>query len=95
MQVIDPAEPQALPPSIQAASAPSLGVKAGQPVTFKVRTFRTQDGEEVWNFGDGTPPVTVKSDGNVKIHNPDGFAITQHGFAKPGDYIVTIEADPS
>jgi hypothetical protein len=90
VQVIDPAEPEALPPSIQAAYAPSLSVKAGEPVTFKVRTFRTQDGEEVWNFGDGTKPVTVKSDGNVNIHNPDGFAVTEHRFAKPGDYIVSV-----
>jgi murein DD-endopeptidase MepM/ murein hydrolase activator NlpD len=90
VQVIDPAEPEALPPSIQAAYAPSLSVKAGEPVTFKVRTFRTQDGAEVWNFGDGTKGVTVKSDGNVKIHNPDGFAVTEHRFAKPGDYIVSV-----
>jgi murein DD-endopeptidase MepM/ murein hydrolase activator NlpD len=90
VQVIDPAEPQALPPSIQAVYAPSLSVKAGEPVTFKVRTFRTQDGEEVWDFGDGTEPVTVKSDGNVKIHNPDGFAVTEHAFAKRGDYIVSV-----
>ena len=58
------AEP--LPPSIHAAYAPTFGIKPGDPVTFKVRTFRTTDGEETWDFGDGSPPVEVQSDGNVK-----------------------------
>ena len=31
------------------------GIKPGDPVTFKVRTFRTTDGQETWDFGDGTP----------------------------------------
>jgi hypothetical protein len=91
VQVIDPAEPQALPPSIQAAYAPSLRVGAGEPVTFKVRTFRTQDNQETGDFGDGTTPVTVKSDGNANIHDPNGFAVTEHRFAKPGDYIVRVQ----
>jgi murein DD-endopeptidase MepM/ murein hydrolase activator NlpD len=91
VQVLDPAATGQLPPSIQAAYAPSLGVKAGQPVTFKVRTFRTTHGEETWNFGDGTPPVTVKSDGNVKPLAKDGFAITEHRFARAGDYLVRVE----
>ncbi len=90
VQVLDPAEPQALPPSIQAAYAPTMNIRAGSPMTFKVRTFRTQDGEETWDFGDGTKPVTVKSDGNANIHNPDGFAISEHRFAKPGDYLVSV-----
>jgi hypothetical protein len=91
VQVIDPAEPQALPPSIQAAYAPSLNIRVGDPVTFKVRTFRTQDGQETWEFGDGTPPVNVKSDGNANIHDPNGFAVTDHRFAKPGDYVVSVK----
>jgi murein DD-endopeptidase MepM/ murein hydrolase activator NlpD len=91
VQVLDPAEPQALPPSIQATYAPTMNVRAGVAVTFKVRTFRTQDGQEVWNFGDGTPPVTVKSDGNANQLDPNGFAITEHRFAKPGDYIVRVQ----
>ena len=90
VQVLDPAQPQALPPSIQAAYAPSLRIKPGEPVTFKVRTFRTQDGSEEWDFGDGTPPVTVKSDGNVNQLDPNGFAVTEHRFAKPGDYVVRV-----
>jgi murein DD-endopeptidase MepM/ murein hydrolase activator NlpD len=91
VQVLDKAHPDQLTPSIQAAYAPSLGIKAGDSVTFKVRSFRTTHGEETWNFGDGTAPVTVKSDGCVKTLAKDGFAVTEHRFTKPGDYIVRVE----
>ncbi len=91
VQIVDPAQPKLLPPSIQASYAPSLNVVAGDPVTFKVRTFRTTHGEETWSFGDGSAPVTVKSDGNVKALAKDGFAVTEHRFAKPGDYVVRVE----
>ena len=35
---------------------------------------------------------TVHSDGNVKQHAPDGYAVTIHRFAKPGDYLVRVDA---
>jgi murein DD-endopeptidase MepM/ murein hydrolase activator NlpD len=95
VQVVDKANPKALPPSIQANYAPTFGIKAGDPVTFKVRTFRTQEGEEVWSFGDGTPPVTVKSDGNVKPLAPDGFAEHVHRFSRPGQFLVKVERSNS
>ncbi len=91
VQVLDPANPKALPPSIQANYAPTFGIRPGMPVLFKVRTFRTQEGEERWDFGDGTPAVTVKSDGNAVMLAPDGFAETRHAFAKPGRYVVKVE----
>ena len=91
VQIIGSEKTDQLPPSIQAAYAPSLGIKAGAPVTFKVRTFRTTHGAETWDFGDGTAPVTVKSDGCVKALAKDGFAITEHRFAKPGIYLVRVE----
>lgn len=90
VQVIDEQNPEKLPPSIQAAYAPSLGLRAGDVATFKVRTFRTTDGEETWNFGDGSPPVTVKSDGNAKTLAKDGFAVTEHAFEKAGNYLVRV-----
>ena len=90
VQVLDPNAPEALPPTIQAAFAPTFDLKAGDLVTFKVRTFRTIEGEETWDFGDGTPPVTVKSDGNANIHDPNGFAVTEHRFARAGDYLVSV-----
>jgi murein DD-endopeptidase MepM/ murein hydrolase activator NlpD len=90
VQVIDPAKPADLPPTIQAAYAPTQNIAAGEAVTFKTRTFRTRDGDETWDFGDGTPRVTVKSDGNANIHDPNGFAVTEHRFERAGDYIVRV-----
>ena len=56
-----------------------------------MRTFGTTDGEEVWDFGDGTVKITTKSDGNVRALAKDGYAVTTHAFAKPGDYLVRVE----
>ncbi len=91
VQVVDEKHPEQVPPSIQAAYAPSLGLAAGDTATFKVRTFRTTDGEETWDFGDGSPPVTAQSDGNAVKLAKDGFAVTEHVFEKPGNYIVRVE----
>ncbi len=83
-------DPVNIPPAIHPSFAPTMDLKPGQEITFKVRTFRDEGGE-TWNFGDGTPPVSVKSDGNAKALAKDGYAVTQHAFAKPGDYIVSVE----
>lgn len=90
VQVLDPAQPNSVPPTIHPAYAPTFGIKPGDPVTFKVRTFRTTDGSEVWDFGDGTPRVTVQSDGNVKQLAPDGYAVTTHTYAKPGVFVARV-----
>ncbi|HIQ21547.1 MAG TPA: hypothetical protein EYH34_09990 [Planctomycetes bacterium] len=90
VQVIDRDQPEPLPPSIHAAYAPTSGIRPGDEVTFKVRTFRTTGGE-TWYFGDGSPPVEVKSDGNANVHAEDGYAVTTHRFRRPGDYIVRVE----
>lgn len=37
--------------------------RVGTPVAVPVRTIRTTDGGDAWGFGDGSPSVTVKSDG--------------------------------
>ena len=79
-----------LPPTIHPTFWPTTVLRPGAEITFKVRTFRTTGGE-TWDFGDGTPKVTVKSDGNAKALAKDGYAITQHAFSKPGDHIVTVE----
>lgn len=81
---------QNIPPTIHPSFSPSLHAKAGEPITFKVRTFRSPGGE-TWNFGDGTAPVTVQSDGNAKPLNKEGYAVTQHTFATAGDHIVSVE----
>ena len=56
VQVIDKARPGELPPTIHASYAPTQGLRPGDAVTFKVRTFRTTAGSETWDFGDGSPP---------------------------------------
>ena len=89
--VIDKSAPDQLPPTIHPAFSPTMNIHAGDPVTFKVRTFRTTYGNETWDFGDGSDKVTVKSDGNVEQHAKDGYAVTEHRFAKPGHYLVRVE----
>jgi murein DD-endopeptidase MepM/ murein hydrolase activator NlpD len=91
VQVIDPEQPKLLPPTIHAAYAPTFGIKPKDEVTFKVRTFRTTEGKETWDFGDGSPKVTVQSDGNVKPLAKDGYAVTTHRYAKAGHYLVRVE----
>jgi murein DD-endopeptidase MepM/ murein hydrolase activator NlpD len=93
VQVFDPAQPENLSPSIHAAYFPTTGLKVGAEVTFKVRTFRVgrDGGSETWDFGDGSAPVSVRSDGNVAIHARDGYATVTHRFARPGDYLVKVE----
>jgi len=69
-----------------------LNIKPGDPVTFLVRTFGSDTGEEVWDFGDGSEKVTVNS-GIVrsKTQNEGSYASTIHSFKKPGHYIVRVE----
>ena len=58
VDVMDPQQARAaMPPTIHAAYYPTFGIQPGDEVTFKVRTFGTTDGEETWDFGDGSPTV--------------------------------------
>jgi murein DD-endopeptidase MepM/ murein hydrolase activator NlpD len=91
VQIVDREHPDVVSPSIHAVYSPTFGIKPGDAITFKVRTFRTTFGNETWDFGDGSPPVTVKSDGNIKPLAKDGYAVTTHRYEKPGDYIVRVE----
>ena len=80
-----------MPPTIHVVYHPTFDVRPGQEVTFKVRTFGTTEGQETWDFGDGTPAATSRSDGNVKALAKDGYAIVKHRFAQPGHYLVRVE----
>jgi murein DD-endopeptidase MepM/ murein hydrolase activator NlpD len=91
VQILDKEHPDRLPPSIHAAYAPTLGIKPGDAITFKVRSFRTPEGGETWDFGDGSPPVQVRSDGNAVKLARDGYAVTTHRYAKAGHYLVRVE----
>jgi len=93
VQVFDRDKPLPMPPAIHAAYWPTLGLKSGDEVTFKVRTFavRPDEGEEAWDFGDGSPAVTTRSDGNARRHDPEGYAVTTHRYADAGDYVVAVQ----
>jgi murein DD-endopeptidase MepM/ murein hydrolase activator NlpD len=92
VRVQDPNAPDQKPPSIHAAYWPTWGVKAGDEVTFKVRSFNVapDEGQEEWDFGDGTPKVCVQSDGNAQALAPDGYAVTQHTYRAAGHYLVRV-----
>ena len=91
VQVLDRKQPERVPPMIHPTYAPTREIRAGQPITFKVRTFGTTHGQETWDFGDGSPPVDVRSDGNVKKLDPNGYAVTTHTYRAAGDYLVRVE----
>ncbi|NQU24606.1 MAG: peptidoglycan DD-metalloendopeptidase family protein [Candidatus Nealsonbacteria bacterium] len=90
--VVDPAHTDRLPPSIHPVYWPTQGIKAGDEITLKVRSFRVapQEGHEEWDFGDGSPTVKVQSDGNAQVHAADGYAVTKHRYTKPGHYLVRV-----
>jgi murein DD-endopeptidase MepM/ murein hydrolase activator NlpD len=92
VKVLDPAQPDQQPPGIHAAYWPTFGVKADDEITFKVRSFGVapDEGEEEWNFGDGTPAVRVRSDGNAQALAPDGYAIATHRYRNAGHYLVKV-----
>lgn len=90
VQVSDREHPDRRAGGIHAAYFPTLGIKPGDAVTFKVRSFDTTCGQEVWDFGDGTPPVAVRSDGNVDAWARCGYAVTEHRFAEAGTYVVAV-----
>jgi murein DD-endopeptidase MepM/ murein hydrolase activator NlpD len=91
VNVVAKDQPDKLPPSIHAVYFPTFGIKPGDPVTFLVRTFRTTDGVETWDFGDGSAKAEVQSDGNVVPLAKDGYARTRHRFEKAGHYLVRVE----
>ncbi len=91
VQVLDPKQPHRYVPRIHAAYWPTLGNMVNEPITFKVRSFGNQEGGEVWDFGDGSPPVKVRSDGNVDAQAKEGYAITRHTFQQSGDYVVSVQ----
>ncbi|MCK5137172.1 MAG: peptidoglycan DD-metalloendopeptidase family protein [Bacteroidales bacterium] len=92
VQVYDRDNPDQTIPVVQAAYHPSLDIKPDDPVTFLVRTFNTEVGSEIWDFGDGSPQVSVRSETPDRQNYTEGkFAETVHSFAEPGDYIVKVE----
>jgi len=92
VRVRDPQQPDLDPPIIHAAYWPTFGNKVGDEITFKVRSFYVapDEGEEQWDFGDGSPVVRLRSDGNAQQQAPDGYAVTTHRYRDPGHYLVKV-----
>lgn len=92
VRVVDPKQPDKRPPSVHAAYWPTERLKAGQEITFKARAFNVapDEGQEEWDFGDGSPKVHTQSDGNQDAQNPDGYAVTKHRYADAGQYLVQV-----
>ena len=96
VNVVDINHPENLPPTLHAAYSPTFDIRAGDPVTFKTRTFRDSKGNETWDFGDGSPieetrsrPSNIGDDQHID-HAEDGYAEIIHRFAEPGCYIVKV-----
>ena len=92
IQVYDKEDPAKIVPTIHPVYHPSLNIKPGDPVTFLVRTFGSNTGEEVWDFGDGSEKVIVNS-GVVhrESQNEGEYARTVHSYSRSGHYIVRVE----
>jgi murein DD-endopeptidase MepM/ murein hydrolase activator NlpD len=91
VQVYDRKHPERTIPVMQPAYHPTLNIKPGDSVTFLVRTFNTDSDNEIWDFGDGSPKVIVKSYVDPVNNTTGKFAETVHSFATPGHYIVSVE----
>ncbi len=66
---------------------PTFGLKAGDTITFKGRYFNIEEGEDHWDFGDGTTAITHSKG---KPYAPNGYVELKHVYKKPGNYIVTF-----
>ena len=77
-------------PDIHATFYPTMNIRAGDKVFFQVRSRWIAEGYDVWDFMDGSKPVTVKSNIDSENHAEGGYSITSHRFAKPGDYLVNV-----
>lgn len=91
--VVDPADPETFPPNVHAAFSPTEGLKAGDPVTILVRTFRAPPGTETIDFGDGSEPAKVRSGSDTGNLDPRGYASVVHRYESPGDYLVRIDRE--
>ena len=77
------------PPRVHLSYFPTLDLKPGTEITFKARAFNNTANEETWDFGDGSPLVTTRSDGNVDQH-ADGYVTVRHSYERADHYLVHV-----
>ena len=90
IMVLDPANLTQYTASINLNHHPSRDIAPGDAITFKVRGFRMKGGEEIWDFGDGSPIRATFSPEEAEPLATEGYAELTHRYEKPGDYIVTV-----
>jgi len=90
VMVFDASDPGGYIPNINANYYPTFNLKKGESISFAVRSYGAV-GEETWDFGDGSDPVTVSSDGGAGGSDSGGYAETTHTFDSAGYYLVKVE----
>jgi hypothetical protein len=98
VQILPPdGDPRRTPPSMHLTCYPTDGIRAGQPVAFKVRTFfrgdreAEQGGAETWDFGDGKRALSRSGErARVPACADLDFDERWHAYDRPGRYIVTV-----
>lgn len=63
-----------------------MDLKPDLPLTFRVRSFGTTDGEETRDFRRHR-----EGHGEVDHYAKDGYPRTVHSYKKSGSYIVTVD----
>ena len=91
------ADPAKTPPVIHLTYYPTDGIRPGQPIALKARTFwgagfdANKGGEELWDFGDGASATTCSGKpGRGTACETTDFAERWHAYDQPGRYIVTV-----
>lgn len=90
VMVLDPQDLEHYSPSVNLNFHPTRNVKVGDEITFNARGFGMVGGEELWDFGDGSPPQKTKSPEEAKPLAASGYAQITHRYAKPGTYLVSV-----
>lgn len=93
VKVYDGTEGEDVLPDIHATFYPTMDIHAGDKIFFQVRSRWTTEGYDVWDFRDGSDPVTVKSNIETTHHAKVGYSLVSHRFAKPGDYLVKVQRE--
>lgn len=79
-------------PNVHVAYNPTFDIHPGDPVIFLSRCrYDKTGGVDIYNFGDGTPPVEVPSNIDPDPHAANGYGMVVHHFKKPGNYIVRVD----
>ena len=91
VMVLDPNDLEHYPPNVNLNYHPTRNIKVGDEIRFQARAFRMIGGEELWDFGDGSPTQKTKSPAQAKMLAADGYAEITHRYSQPGTYLVTVK----